>query len=287
MNFPGIVSPYNEDLLRGLSGHSVAVRVQDPADAAAAAACARQSGSRLVCVLIESDSPLSEIELPEDSRGIPLALAVPSAGRFRSFAGRLKHLRQFNLRVYLSCSRPENILSLRILSSVGIHGCAVIERGVKHWEEIADLMTYAMLERAHHASIEPFTFIADNYDPFSHIDWAFFYFDDPKSFLHLDIEGRVALSREDLAKERFVARNLCEIADPDQFPPIQEWLRRRREYFVGLHPCASCAGWKLCLGKYETSRGPECSAFFIEMIEVARRFKALRARNGEAQIWQP
>ncbi|MFZ2446696.1 MAG: hypothetical protein WAW37_10090 [Syntrophobacteraceae bacterium] len=287
MNLPTFVCPHNESLLGTLSGQTVAVRVTDPAQAARAAECVWASGNSLFCVIAESGSPFCDIELDRDLKDIPLAVMAPSMGKFRQLAKRIEMLREFDLRVYLPCADPENIRGLRILSSVGVHGCAVIEKGMKTWDELADLMTYAVLERVPHASVEPFTFIASNYDPFSPADWGFFHFDDPKRFLHLDTAGRVALSRADLAEGRFVAPDISEIPGPELLLPVQDRTQARRSYFVGLHPCACCPGWKLCLGKFEVPGERGCSAFFSEMVDVARRFKARNSRGGERRIWQP
>lgn len=265
------------------------MRVKDPAQVEKAAARVLESGNNLFCVIIESDSPLDGIEFREEHKGIPLAVMAPSLGKLRNLVRRLAMLRDFNLRVYLPCDSPENLTGLRILSSVGIHSCAVFVNGKNDWEALTDLMTYAVLERAPHASIEPFTFIASHYDPFSQLEWGSIHFDDPLHFLHLDAKGRVALSRAELRKRRFIAQRLSDIGEPAEFPAIRERVEAWRQYFIDSHPCASCGGWKVCLGKFaaDLHRDEGCSAFFLEMIEVARQHKALSVQSEESLIWRP
>ena len=174
----------------------------------------RKSGNRLFCVIVESDRPLADMEFDDRHQGIPLAVMAPSLGRFRDLARHLDRLRTLNLRVYLPCDHPDNLTGLRILSSVGITCCADFRDGSTDWESLADLATYAVLERAPHAAIEPFAFMAANYPACRRLDWGRVFFDDPRHFLHLDAAGRVALSRAELAENRFVAHSLNEIERP-------------------------------------------------------------------------
>ena len=129
---------------------------------------------------------------------------LPS-GRFRDLARHLDRLRKLNLRVYLPCDHADNLASLRILSSVGIPCCADFRDGGTDWEALADLATYAVLERTPHAAMEPFAFMAANYHSADRLDWGRVFFDDPRHFLHLSEDGRVALSQAELAEGRFVA----------------------------------------------------------------------------------
>ena len=229
------------------------------------------------------------MEFDARHQGIPLAVVAPSLGRFRDLARHLDRLRTLNLRVYLPCGQPGNLAGLRILSSVGVHCCADFRKGGTDWEALADLATYAVLERTPHAAMEPFAFMAANYPASHRLDWGRVWFDDPRHFLHLDGNGRVALSQAELAEGRFVAHSLDEIQAPAEFPPIRERLRSWRTYFVDGHPCAFCGGWRLCLGKF--SRDPAapggCAEFFLEMIDLVRRQAALPAAPEERQIWQP
>ncbi|MCX5892329.1 MAG: hypothetical protein NTW80_05030 [Deltaproteobacteria bacterium] len=288
MGFPRIVCPDNEAVLQRFTGHSVALRVNHGRRLSAGVENVRQSGNRLFCVIVESDRPLAEMDLADRHQGIPLAVMVPAAGRFRDLAKQLDRLRRLNLRVYLPCDNPDNLTSLRILASVGIHCGADFRYGRIDWESLADLATYAVLEQAPHATIEPFEFIASNYQAAKPLDWGRVCFDDPRHFLHLDEAGRVALSRAELTEQRFVAQSLAEIGAPAEFPPIRERLRSWRHYFSNNHPCASCAGWRLCLGKFSADRteNPGCADFFVEMIDLVRQRLDLMVALGERRIWQ-
>ncbi|MBM4275127.1 MAG: hypothetical protein FJ134_11800 [Deltaproteobacteria bacterium] len=289
MSWPRIVCPPNRSLLRSFTERTVAVRVAHPHQAAQAAARVWESGNHLFCVIIDSSFSLDKIELGEDLKHVPLAVMAPSWGKFRHLARRLERLRDFNLRIYLPGDVLENLAGLRILSSLGIHTCAVLGNGRMDWDALTDLMTYAVLELAPHASMEPFSFIASRHDPFSYLEWGALYFDDPKSFLHLDAKGRVALSAAELRNKQFIASSLKEIGEPAEFPAIRDRLQSWRQFFVDNHPCASCGGWKICLGRFAVAL-PEnqgCAGFFLELMDVARQYQARKVQAEELRIWQP
>jgi hypothetical protein len=289
MSWPRIVCPDHKGLLQTLRGREVAVKVNDAGDAASAALRVRESGNELFCVIIQSRLPLDAVEFGEDQKGIPMALMAPSVGKFRDLTRQLDLLRELNLRVYLPCDSAQNLAGMRVLSSVGIQTCAVFGRGRMDWESLADLMTYAVLVQAPHAPVEPFAFIVSHYDPFSHLDWGSVYFDDPRRYLHVNGKGRVALSQSELARRSFVAEGVAAIGVPEDFPPVRERTQAWRRFFIDNHPCASCGGFKLCQGRFagDASRGQGCSAFFLELMEVARQHKDRQPPSEESGTWQP
>jgi len=289
MGFPRIVCQDSETVLQGFTGRSVALRVEGFDRIASGVDQVRKSGNRLFCIIVESDQPLADMEFDDRHQGVPLAVMAPALGPFRHLARHLDRLRTLNLRVYLPCDSPDNLTGLRILSSVGITCCADFRDGRTDWESLADLAAYAVLERAPHAAIEPFAFMTVNYPACRHLDWGRIFFDDPRHFLHLDACGRVALSRAELAGNCFVALSLNEIGVPAEFPPFRDRLRSWQHFFIDNHPCASCAGWRLCLGKFsqDLAANAGCAEFFTEMIDLVHRHTAAQAVPEERRLWQP
>lgn len=289
MTFPHLVCPNNEVLLQGFTGRSVVLRLQNSESLAAGLENVRKSGNTLFGVILDSDRPLADLSFEDCPLGLPVAVMAPSLGNFRHLARHLDRLRQFNLRVYLPADQTGNLVSLRILSSVGIHVAAVLRQIGADWEYLADLATYALLGRAPHAAIEPFSFIAAHYRAGQNLDWGRVFFDDPRHFLHLDRQGRVALSPAALAEQRFVAASLGEIEAPVAFPPIRERTRSWRHYFADRHPCAFCAGWRICLGKFSAGldENAGCAEFFTELLDLVRQYRALQKAPEERPLWQP
>jgi len=301
MKWPVFVIPFDRRLLRRLAGAGVAVRVDRPAQVADAVAAVRDSGSVLHSVILDSRHSLAEIEFGDDLKDTPLAVMTPSLGKSRNLTGHLDRLSRFNLQVHLPCDRAANIAGLRTLSSAGVRCCAVIGNRKTDWAALTGLMTYAILEPTPHAAIEPFATIAARYDPRFWLDWGGVEFEDPRCFLHVDRRGRVALSRRELKRSKFIARDVSELSGPAQHPAVRERLNAWRRMFAENHPCASCGGWKVCLGKFaatasrpfdSTQGGPEqgrkgrgCETLFVTAMDAALQRQAAKRRGPEIKPW--
>jgi hypothetical protein len=278
-----IVCPYNTALLNRLKDHVVIVRVEGTDVISKAAADVVYSGNQLRLVIVETDLALDSIEYYDQWKDIPLALKASSLGKFRNLVKKLDTMRNLNLCVYLSCSDHKNIVGLRILSSVGIRCGVTFDEGDVDWEDLADLMTYAVLERTPHAPIEPFMFIATHYKSDAHTDWGTVFCDDPNTFLHLDSEGHVALSLKELNKKQFIAMDYFGVTPSFLSEVIGQRSQTWRDYFLDNGACARCVGWRVCLGKF--NRGSRqvdgCEAFFSEMMEVAEQYQSIHGRLAE------
>jgi hypothetical protein len=272
-----------------VSGRILAVRVDDPARIGEAARDVKSSGNQLLCVIHDSKATLTGLELRDDWEGIPLALFVPELGKFRDLADKLQLLRKLKLRVYLFADRRDNLTALRVLSSVGIPGCAVLDDGVSDWEALSDLMTYAVLGPTPHAPVEPFAFIAHHYDPLRYTEWGSVCFDDPKRFWHLDDEGRVALSSRELREGVFIANDISEMKEPGDCPEYVKRLDLRQSFFLENDVCARCEAFRVCLGRFAPAgrNNGGCSAFFAEMMAVAEQHQSRQAQREEKAVWQP
>jgi hypothetical protein len=288
MKFPRLVCQYRSNSFEKLQGHSIVLRVERTADIGQGIERVRKSGNSLFCVIVDLGKPLAEIELDTNLSKIPLAVMAPSVGRYSDLSRRIGELRKFNLRVYLRCGNPEHISAIRILSSLGIATCVDFTDGAVCWDGLIDLSTYALLERAPHAPIDPFCFIADNFRPVKSLEWGRTVFDDPNSFLHLDENGRVALSERCLVAGEFVADSIQEITSIDDFHPIREKGHAWRTYFRDCHECAFCPGWRICLGKFSsgTSAQGKCSSFFGELMDLIAQFQNSNQLANESSLWQ-
>lgn len=281
MNSTKFVCPHSAPVLNTLHGRSVAVRIANATGIRDAARDVALSGNELICVIVESDLPVDDIPFSEDWKEIPIHLRCPSMGRFGNLVRHLDLIRQLKLTIYLPCT-TDNLTSLRILASVGIPCGVMFGDGEPDWESLADLMTYALLERTPHAPVEPFAFIADHYDPARYSEWGTVYFDDPRQFLHLGTTGRVAASPDDLHAGRFLADAVTELettVKPDVITAKRnEWRRR----FLEVHPCSVCEGWRVCRGKFASAGSPSagCSMFFAELMDVVEQLQLRKAASN-------
>lgn len=288
-----LVCPAHEPLLERLRPltRPVVLIVEDDGLAPAALEAQRRCELQLHCLEIHAGS-LATVALRGEWQQIPIAVHAWTMGPFGEIARRLVLLRKLNLRVFLPAGRAENITALRILASLGVE-CAALLDGEVDWELLTDLMTYALLGLVPHASIEPFQELATRYDPQRRTDYAAIYFDDPRRYLHLDREGRVALSRADLRGGRFVLQRPEEIDTIDEQPAYRAQLEAWREVFLQPDGCACCPGWRVCLGKFPAaaasaaSAGSDapCRAFFTEVLDVVEQHRAQADKSK--QVWRP
>lgn len=281
-----LVCPHERALIDRLDGRAVCVRVDGTGDIAAAAADVRGRNT-LACVICES-VPIEEIEVEDDWLGVPIALMAPSVGRFRNVAKKVESLRRMNLRVYLPCE-ADNLTGARVLASLGIPVCLVFE-AAPDWDALADLMTYALLGLMPHAAIDPFQTIADGYRQTARSDnWGRVFFDDPSRYLHLDVEGRIALSRRDLLAGNFIACELSKLDSPEIKHAIEERTEAWRSLFAEDHFCARCKAWRICRARFcDGKAAPDgCDAFFHEMAEIIERRRNKPGSNRPAEKWQP
>ena len=285
MSLRTLVCPYEPELINGFHEREIAVRVDSPSLVREAGNAVRNSGNRLLCVILDSAQPVDAVPFEDGWSGIPILLTAPAAGEFRSIVHKLPLLRSLNLKIYLS-STNENIRDARILSSLGLSCALRIEPGAVDWEALSDLMTYALCARAPHAPIDPFDYISRNYDSKVHLKWGAVYLDDPEKYFHLDKEKNVALSAKEALARQFIGRlDEIEKAEPEEIARRTDaWSRN----FTGFSPCATCEGFKLCMGSLrpedEITEG--CTAFFSETLETLEALYAQEQRAGKDHVWR-
>ena len=283
MSSPNLVCPHNRKLFDGLKRQLITVRVDDPEKVFDAAQDVRESGNRLFSVIVDTDLSLEDIDIPENWGGISVALFIARMGRFRTVRKKLERMRRMKVRVYLPCNDPENITSLQILSSVGVSVASRIVQGPHHWEPLLDLMTFAILGPAPHSPIDPFVFVADNFETGGAVDWRGIYFEDPSEFFHLDDRGHTALSHDELIAGDFIFDDPSGIDARDEHPEYRLRTNPRERFFLTDHPCSRCPGWRVCMGAFvqNGSIPAGCSEFATEMLDVVEQYRTSRGAPRE------
>ncbi|MFQ5504278.1 MAG: hypothetical protein ACE5F1_05690 [Planctomycetota bacterium] len=280
-----LVCPPDDALLSRLSGHGLILRCEDPRSLADVVEQARRPEVELSCILLRSRAPLACLRLDPGWRLLPLAVHVPGAGSLREVLAMVPELRQFKLKLFLPAERQENLSAVRILASLGIDSGLTMPEAGADWESLADLMTYALLGMIPHAPIEPFAFIADHYAPNSTLDFGAVWFEDPSRYLHLDAEGRIALSAGECERGEF-AGHVDRLDELETSAAYQERSSATDRHFLSEEGCAYCPGWRVCLGKFagEANNGRRCAAFFEELMEVVEEH--LRLHAGGEEPWR-
>jgi hypothetical protein len=279
-----IVCPPDAELLGRLRGRAVVVRVPSLEALDRAVEAVEQAGVLLHCAAVESRHPLGLLTLQDRWEHIPIALAVPSLGRVREVVRLTPLIRRMNIRVMVPADSAENLTGLRILASLGVACTAAAGSGRIPWVQWTDLATYALLGLAPHGPVEPFDYLAAHYDPNKRTDFRGVWFDDPARFVHMDGSGRFALSAAELAAGQFAGTTPEDLDSLDGSETYRDRLDAWRHVFLLKDGCASCPGWRICLGAFEASGSEGCRAALAEVLDLVERHQAT-AHKGQRALW--
>ncbi|MEJ2067739.1 MAG: hypothetical protein P8Y09_07295, partial [Deltaproteobacteria bacterium] len=234
MDFQNIVLPYNQSLIDTLVNRQadLIVRINDVSEIVPAADDIISSGNHIHSIILRTDKTLDTIEFSEEWETIPATLFSPGLGVFRELQHKFDLIHNLNVRYFFPADSKEAMLGLQTLSATGFECGVDFEVEKPDWEALIDLMTYSILMTTAHANVEPFSYLAENYDPHEFNDWGSVYFEDPNDYLHLDSAGRVALTSADLKNEVFIAENVSEVDKMDECPRLEEINTGWRRYFL-------------------------------------------------------
>ncbi len=281
-----IVCPADPDLLTRLQGRAVVVSVPSLDALDPALTHATRAEVLLHCVRVQSLHPLGYVTFKEGWKDVPIALTVPSLGRVRDVVRLMPLMRRMNIRIALPLDGSDNLTALRILASWGVACIAAPGSGHVDWNRFSDLATYALLGLAPSGPIEPFAYLAQHYTPLQRIDFRGVWFDDPTRFVHMDRDGRFACSAAELESGRLVGMTPDELDGLDGSDVYRDRLESWRLAFLEKDGCASCPGWRICLGAFAaTSRAePGCRAAMADLMDVIERRQA-STRDRHRELW--
>lgn len=285
-----IVCHYNSCHLTGLRNKSAVFNIDTMSDLEEVKNAARTNNIHIHCIRFKSKKALSEIIFRKEWSGIPIAMEAPALGRVSIFLRMAQIIKNLNIRFYFSTDSKSCYQDVRILSSLGYH-CAVIINGSSvNWEELTDLMTYALLNRIEHQEIHPFDYVVRYYHPQNRTDYNAVYFNDAARYIYLSDEGVLSLSPDSKDSDCKISEDLKSIDNISETQVYKDYSYRWHKFFLKPTECASCSGWRICLGKYEAyiKQNPGCKLFFSEFLDsVEIRLKNKETDNKEKPIWQP
>jgi len=207
----------------------------------------------LFCITLKINQNITSIPFKEMWQSIPLVIYPGGLGKVRDFVGLLPVIKRLNVKFFLDGSKKENYKAVQTLSSLGIYSGIVINENAD-WKRLTDLMYYALCEKVTHAPVEPFQFVYEMYDGRTLVDYGRVFFDDPVCFCTEIHRGNTEFHRDN-------------------------WQR----FFYKPTPCAACAGWRICLGKYENLKDKSgCQSFMAKWLNVIEelKMKTLNSSNS-------
>lgn len=210
-----------------------------------------QKKTQLVCIKVNSSKSLSEINLNDGLRSIPIALFVPEVGDLTEILLKAQDLNSYNLQVYLPAEESKNIRDLRILSSVGI-SCGFYFKDSEadiNWEQLDDLFYYYAYTKTKKGSIEPFRYMATNDTRDNNFNFKTALFDNSSTFIYLDKDGNYATSSEELNSGNYTGSGfdaLMNHVNESEQPSNSQ----KANMFVGNEVCSYCSAFPICRSNY-------------------------------------
>jgi len=280
-----LVCPFNEKLLSRLKQRAVVINTKD-FNIIRYINKELDNSNKLHAIRVQTDKPLSEIHFHEEWGKIPLAVYSPEFGEFKNLLHQLNLIRKLNIRIFLSSQHEFNFTGLRILSSLQIACGLYFNEEPHNWDSINDLMHYAIYTKTTHAPIEPFHWVAINYQPSEYTDYSFVYFNNPTQYLHLNDQEQIALTAEDLAKGNFIDQGIKSL---DSIHKNKKYIHAenvRYEIMLQMNDCSFCQAFRICLAKFSSlkNKNQTCKIFFSDFLNAADF--ALSKRNKGNQLWQ-
>ncbi len=274
-----LVMDYHEDLISRMEKQILALRLNRPEMIHHVSNHVNERNT-LFCILYEHPGPLADMPLAAAWENIPIALFVQGLGDFTAIVGRLPLLRKMNLKVYMPSARDDSYKELKVLASLGVHGCLIIDPGAVDWNRVSDLMHYVVYTRTRHSNIDPFNYIVKNHKKDSRTDYNYVYFNDPEYFLHLGPGEEIALTHDHLRRNEFLVKGLDYLDEIEQNEIYAAYINSWQDYFIKTKTCSFCPGWRVCLGKFSGNENLDnCRAFFTEMLEAVDYVKSRDKQN--------
>jgi len=232
------------DRLEELKNRCIVVET-DAVEKIEPAAEAIQRENTLYYIKLHVKQDITAIAYRDEWQKIPLVIYPTGLGAVRDLIALLPLLKRLNVKFFLNSAREQSYEAVQILSSLGIYSGIVINEHAD-WERLTDLMYYALCGKVAHAPIEPFQYLYDIYNRNMLADYGAVFFEDTDFF--------TTQYTKDITKEH----------------KEKSW----QKFFYEATPCAACAGWRICMGKYadlEDKTG--CQTFTIELLDLIESLK--------------
>jgi radical SAM protein with 4Fe4S-binding SPASM domain len=102
------------------------------------------------------------------------------------------------------------------------------------------------------------------------VDYGTVFFNNPNKFLYADENGKIAFSKKALQKQSFFLNNINELADIEKNVLYKQKIKSWQSFFYEPTQCASCAAWRICLGKFASLKEKLCQSFVEEWLDALR-----------------
>jgi len=277
-----LVIGFDEKLISRLNGENIIVTTNN-FNALNRIKNVVNESNKLNNITVFYDGVLTSIRFLEDWKNIPLTIYVSSLGSYRMLFHMMSALRDMSIKIFLPASNKQSYIDVQTLSSLGILAGIYFNNKNVSWDKFKDLEVYALYAKTNHAPIEPFQYVFANFKGQVRLDFGGLYYNDPNKYLHVNGDGKVALTMHDLINNNFA---LDSLNDVNQLKDNEEYIKLTtawQQHFLNKTVCSFCPTWRICLGKFiETvDANKECESFFIELLEGVENIEKQQKKKNQ------
>lgn len=180
-----------------------------------------------------------------------------------------------NIRLQCPLKTESDVSAIKTLSSLGVMTLTDIRSMPDDPGVLPDLMAWALLNRARHASCDPFTEIAAAILDNKRRLLAESFREDFETCVWVDGSGRLAISESDIARGPRLTERSLNSANSD--PGIHARTDERYDMLWREGPCGDCQGFFFCGGYLRDSSVPidVCGRFAHDFLETVQALSAL------------
>lgn len=257
-----------------LKGHALVIYVQEPNDIPRVI---HEIQAPTIIHAIVYENPLcslTSINIDASWGNTPIILKIGRLGQYRDIAFKLEQLKSLNVMVVMPANSIQSYRDAQILSSLGIHSGIDFSCGCQAWDSFKDLVAYAFYSRMNHADIEPFASMTSYYCGMNYVSPAIMSFYNPERYIHIDGNGNMAFSREQLNNGDYFASGWGILPNISSHPAIKKESHKWQQLFIENHECTYCPAFRVCkaffMGQRENGGCQEGMMDLLEAIEFKK-----------------
>ena len=217
---------------------------------------------------VTTNQLLSQIHITEEILNFPLVVKIKGMGDFKELIRKFPVLKKLKARFFFSTDQADTFQNIQILSSLGVDTGFYFGTKPVNWQQATDLLTYSFYAKTKHAYIQPFYYLSENYQATKMNNFNDVYYNNPEKFLHIDDNGKIYLTREDISKGENIEIDLKDIDRINETNEYKEKIHAWQEHFIVGTKCAYCKAWRVCLGHFSNEDKDDCKIFFTELMDA-------------------
>lgn len=280
-----VVADYDDVMVDKLKGKAVVFYVND-ANQISRVIQTVSKPTKLCAVIYENPKESMEtVEIDKGWGGMSVILKINRIGEFGNVIDKVNILRTLNVIVIFSGDILQSVTDAKILASLGIHSGIELREADGCFEEASDLISYTFYGMMPHAAIEPFSTMEHYYCGNNYVSPALANFENPNRYIHVDIDGNLAFSRDELKRGIFFDKGWDLIPDISQHPAVFDRIHSWQKLFIEGDRCTFCPAFRVCCGFFKMAKeNGACVPMMNDLLDGIEFYKKQPTSNDLCQL---